>query len=50
MDVNLAISDMYKMQKNYEKALVYSERYSDLLEKYYSELAIEQTENHDVQD
>lgn len=48
MDVNLAISDMYKMQKNYEKALVYSERYSDLLEKYYSELAIEQTENHDV--
>lgn len=48
MDVNLAISDMYKQQKKFDLALVYSERYSDLLEKYYGELSIEQTENHEV--
>jgi tetratricopeptide (TPR) repeat protein len=47
MDVNLAISEMYKLQMNFEKALVYSERYADLLEKYYSELAFDHTENQD---
>ncbi len=48
MDVNLAISDMFKLQKNFEQALVYSERYSDLLEKYYAELAVEQTEDQEI--